>query len=121
MKLNAYISRLCKKLVFLKENKNIVLKIQNKSKMSTSSSSSSSSSNKRFKVYVTQPIPNEAMEILKENDLDINLNEKTPLDRNTLLKSVKNIDALFCTLNEKINSELLNEAGDQLKVDYSCI
>jgi tRNA nucleotidyltransferase (CCA-adding enzyme) len=113
MKLNAYISRLCKKLVFFNENKKIVLKIQNKSKMSTSSS------NKRFKVYVTQPIPNEAMEILKENDLDVNLNETTPLDRNTLLKSVKNIDALFCTLNEKINSELLNEAGDQLKVGFA--
>ena len=105
MKLNLYISRFCKRLLGFNESS--VLKIQ-KSKMSTSSNT------KRFKVYVTQPIPNEAMEILKSNDLDINLNEKTPLDRETLLKSVKGIDALFCTLNEKINSELLNIAGDQM-------
>ena len=91
-------------------NENIVLRIQ-KNRMS-----STCDNIKKFKVYVTQPIPAEAMEILKENNLDVNLNEKIPLERDTLLKSVKNIDALFCTLNEKINAELLNEAGEQLKV-----
>ena len=81
-------------------------------------STASESSKKRPRVYVTQSIPVEAMDILKENNLDVILNEKTPLDRDTFLKSVKNIDALFCTLNEKINSELLDEAGSQLKVFF---
>ena len=71
---------------------------------------------KQFKVFVAQPIPSEALQILQENNLDVTINTKTPLDRETLLKSVQNIDALFCTLNEKINVELLDEAGQQLQV-----
>lgn len=70
----------------------------------------------KFKVYVTQPIPPEALKILQENNFDATINENVPLNRDVFLKSVKNIDALFCTLNEKINAELLDSAGKQLKV-----
>ena len=78
--------------------------------------SSNASDSHRFRVFVTQPIPNEALKILTDNNIDAIVNERTPLSRDVLLESVKNIDGLFCTLNEKINGELLDSAGSKLKV-----
>jgi hypothetical protein len=103
-----------------KFNSNRILKLFNlinvKKQISFNHPMSTLSNKKQFKVFVTQPIPSEALQILQENNLDVTINTKTPLDRETLLKSVQNIDALFCTLNEKINVELLDEAGQQLQV-----
>lgn len=69
-----------------------------------------------FKVFVTQPIPNEALQILQSNHIDASINTKIPLKRDELLKGVQGVDALFCTLNEKIDKELLETAGSKLKV-----
>ncbi len=71
-----------------------------------------------YKVFVTQPIPKEAKDIMLENKLELTINDTTPLSRNKLIESVRNCDALFCTLNEKIDKELLDQAGGNLKVDY---
>ena len=70
----------------------------------------------KYKVFVTQPIPKEAVDIMVSNNLELIINEKTPLKRETLLDSLKNCDALFCTLNEKIDKELLEKCGEKLKV-----
>jgi hypothetical protein len=92
-----------------KLNSNRILKLFNlinvKKQISLYHPMSTLSNKKQFKVFVTQPIPSEALQILQENNLDNTINTKTPLDRETLLKSVQNVDALFCTLNEKINVE----------------
>lgn len=69
-----------------------------------------------YKVFVTQPIPDEAIEIFRKHKIEPIINEDLPLERKTLLKSIKDVDALYCTLNEHIDKELLNEAGDKLKV-----
>ena len=69
-----------------------------------------------FKVIVTQQIPNEALQILQAGQIDATINTNGPLQRDELLKGVKNVDALFCTLNEKIDKELLETAGSKLKV-----
>jgi hypothetical protein len=69
------------------------------------------------KVFVTQPIPPEAYDILKQNNMQITVNEHTPLSRTRLIESIKGCDALFCTLNEKIDKEVLDSAGEQLKVE----
>jgi hypothetical protein len=69
--------------------------------------------NKPKAVFV---IPHEAYEILKQNNMHITINESTPLSRAKLIESVKGCDAIFCTLNEKIDKEILDSAGEQLKV-----
>ena len=70
----------------------------------------------KLKVFVTQPIPREALDIMVTNNLDCVINQTTPLSREKLINSVKDCDALFCTLNEKIDKELLDQAGTRLKV-----
>lgn len=79
-----------------------------------------SSSNSNFKVFVTQPIPVEAQNILESNNIDLVINQNTPLDRGFLLEKVKNINGLFCTLNEKIDKQVLEAAGPNLKVIGTC-
>ena len=68
------------------------------------------------RLFITQPIPKEAMSILTQHDREIAENQTLPLTRSKFLESVKACDALFCTLNEKIDKEVLDEAGLNLKV-----
>ncbi len=84
--------------------------------------STSSYSTRKFNVFVTQPIPQQAIDILKKDDqINLKINSQTPLARKDLLESVKNCDALFCTLNEKIDKELLDAAGQGiLKIVATC-
>lgn len=39
-----------------------------------------------------------------------------PVPRDELLKNVKNKDALFCLLTDKIDAEVLDNAGENLKI-----
>jgi glyoxylate/hydroxypyruvate reductase len=79
-------------------------------------------STKKFNVFVTQPIPQQAIDILnKDEKINLNINTQTPLTRKKLLESVQNCDAIFCTLNEKIDKELLDTVGrDKLKIVATC-
>lgn len=69
----------------------------------------------KMKVYVTQPIQDNVKEFLESNQVQLVINEQLPLTRSKLLESVADCDGLFCTLNEKIDSELL-DAAKNLKV-----
>jgi phosphoglycerate dehydrogenase-like enzyme len=69
-----------------------------------------------LKVFVTQPIPQIALKMLQDENLEVIVNEEVPLSREALLAGVRDIDALYCTLNEKIDAELLDAAGIRLKV-----
>lgn len=82
--------------------------------------SSSVMLNSKFKVFVTQPIPDEAEFILKSHNVELVVNQKTPLEREILLEKVKGIDGLFCTLNEKIDNQVLDAAGANLKAIGTC-
>lgn len=42
--------------------------------------------------------------------------DKTALPRKTFLQSVKGVHAIYCTSSDKIDTELLNAAGDSLKI-----
>ena len=92
---------------YLKNFENITSKI---SKFKTYSSMS-----KKFKVFVTQPIPNESLEILESSNYDLVINKELPLERSKLIESIQDCDGLFCTLNERIDKELLS-AANNLKV-----
>lgn len=68
------------------------------------------------KIYITRQIPEYIVETYR-NKYDIRMwkETETPVPRDVLLKEVKEVDALFSTLSEKIDQELL-EAGKNLKI-----
>lgn len=43
-------------------------------------------------------------------------NKQTPIPRSELLSKVPGVSAIFCTLTDKIDEEILNAAGEQLQV-----
>lgn len=74
-----------------------------------------------MKVFVTRNIPLAGLAALQEGvarlggELDT-WDEDRPIPRETLLARVKGVDGLFCLLTEKIDKELLEAAGPQLRV-----
>ena len=67
------------------------------------------------KVYVTRKIPEVGIELLKKFcDVDYR-DEVPPPSREELLDAVEGVDAIYCTLNEKIDEEVMDKAG-KLKV-----
>lgn len=74
----------------------------------------------KFKVFITQPVPNETLSILKDNDVQPIVNQSVPIDRSEFLNRIKNVDGIFCTVNERIDKEVLDAAGKNLKVIATC-
>lgn len=71
----------------------------------------------QFKVYVTRVIPQPGLEILSENLSDVRVNTKDHLlTRQELLENVKGVDGLLPLLTETINAEVMDAAGQQLKI-----
>jgi glyoxylate reductase len=68
------------------------------------------------KVFVTRIIPAKGLDLVKEFcDADV-WPEELPPDRATLLRRVAGVHGLLCLLTEKIDGELMEAAGPQLKV-----
>jgi glyoxylate reductase len=68
------------------------------------------------KVFVTRVIPEKGLEVIRDScDVDIWTNELPPT-RDELLQHVHGIDGLICLLTDKIDGEVMDEAGPQLKV-----
>ncbi|XP_037326932.2 glyoxylate reductase/hydroxypyruvate reductase b [Pungitius pungitius] len=71
------------------------------------------------RVYVTRQIPPEGLRVLRESGrvkLELWDSDDVPVPREELLQRVKGIDGLVCVLTEKIDAELLDAAGPNLKV-----
>ncbi|KAM8880420.1 LOW QUALITY PROTEIN: glyoxylate reductase/hydroxypyruvate reductase [Spinachia spinachia] len=71
------------------------------------------------RVYVTRQIPPEGLRILCESGqvkFDLWDSDDVPVPRDELLQRVKGVDGLVCVLTEKIDAELLDAAGPNLKV-----
>ncbi|XP_019732026.1 glyoxylate reductase/hydroxypyruvate reductase [Hippocampus comes] len=71
------------------------------------------------RVYVTRQIPPEGLRILHESgqvQFELWDSDDVPVPRKELLQKVKGVDALLCVLTEKIDAELLDAAGPNLKV-----
>jgi glyoxylate reductase len=66
------------------------------------------------KVLVTREIPVVGLRLLEEFDLTV-LSEGPP-KRDELLKAASGVDGILCTLTEQIDAELIDAAGDNLKV-----
>lgn len=69
------------------------------------------------KVYVTRSIPGEGIDILKKKGFQVDGNpENKILSKPELQKAIKGYDALLCLLTDKIDGDVLDAAGDQLKI-----
>jgi glyoxylate reductase len=70
-----------------------------------------------LKIYVTQPIPQAGLEVLRQAYPNFQVNpEDRVLARPELLEKVKGVDALLTLLTDKIDAEVLDAAGPKLKI-----
>jgi glyoxylate reductase len=68
------------------------------------------------RVFVSRQIFPEAIDLIKsEAQVDL-WEDELPPSRETLLEKVKGIDGLLCLLTDKVDVELMDTAGPQLKV-----
>ena len=68
------------------------------------------------KVYVARPIPEVGVDLLKGKfDVEVNPENKV-LSKDELKEAVRGVDAILSLLTDKINGEVLDAAGSQLKV-----
>ena len=72
---------------------------------------------KRHKVFIALPIPfQEATKLFDKHNVDLTMNHELPLSREKLLKESKGCHGILCFPMHKIDKELLDYAGPQLKV-----
>lgn len=68
------------------------------------------------KVFVTRVIPDKGLDMIRDFcKMDLWPDELPP-SRAELLQHVRGVDGLLCLLTDKINGEVMDEAGPQLKV-----
>ena len=68
------------------------------------------------KVYVSRPIPEPGLELLKKASCDVEVKPTDDLvPKEELLEKVKGKDALLCLLTEKIDKDIIS-AGDKLQI-----
>ncbi|KAJ0174471.1 hypothetical protein K1T71_009579 [Dendrolimus kikuchii] len=70
-----------------------------------------------FKVYVTRnDMPSCGVDLLKKECDVIIWDQATPIPKEDFLKAVVGVNGIYCSLNDKIDKQLLEAAGDGLKV-----
>jgi glyoxylate reductase len=70
-----------------------------------------------LKIFVTQLIPQAGLEILRQAYPEYQINsEERVLTRRELLEKVKGMDALLTLLTDRIDAEILDAAGPQLRI-----
>lgn len=68
------------------------------------------------KVFITREIPEKGPKLLEEKGYQVTTGPEGEISRQELLAGVKGVDAILSVLTEKIDAEVLEAAGDQLKV-----
>ncbi len=69
------------------------------------------------KVYVTRPIPEDGIEMMREKGFQVDINpENKVLSKDELKKTIAGYDAVLCLLTDKIDGEVLDAAGPNLKI-----
>lgn len=72
-----------------------------------------------MKIFITRMIPEAGIKMLKEKNYEVVVNsEDRVLSKEELIMALKdqNYDALFCLLTDKIDGEVMDAFGSQLKV-----
>jgi glyoxylate reductase len=68
------------------------------------------------KIFISRLIPNRGLDLVKEHFLPDTWTREMPPTHEELLEKVRGVDGLLCTLTEKVDAELMDAAGPQLKV-----
>lgn len=69
------------------------------------------------KVFITRPIPDQGIKLLKEKGYELSVYERDEIiPRKALLAGVKGADAVLSILTDKIDNQVLDAAGPQLKI-----
>ena len=72
-----------------------------------------SSTTVRPKVFVTRRVPEDGINLLRKYCEVTQWNSDEAIPRTELIKGIKDVDALFCLLTDRIDSEILQSAGLQ--------
>ncbi|MEO9363930.1 MAG: D-glycerate dehydrogenase [Nitrososphaera sp.] len=67
------------------------------------------------KVYVTRRLPGPALEMLNGFDITLHKGQEPPTKKE-ILKNVSGKDAILCMLSDRIDREVMDAAGSQLKI-----
>ncbi|KAG9305185.1 hypothetical protein G9A89_010693 [Geosiphon pyriformis] len=79
--------------------------------------SNTSETNKRYKILITKDLLPSSMERLQSApDIELLRPENGSFSRTVLLQIIKGVDGILCAPKDKIDAELLDQAGPQLKV-----
>lgn len=69
------------------------------------------------RIFITRLIPEAGLALLRQHYPHFDIwSQELPMTREELLQKSKGVDALLCTLTEKVDAELINAIGSQLKV-----
>jgi glyoxylate reductase len=68
------------------------------------------------KIFITRIIPDLGLNLIKEHFLPDIWPDELPPTREQLVEKVRGLDGLLCLLTEKVDGELMDAAGPQLKV-----
>lgn len=68
------------------------------------------------KIFITREIPEKGINLLKEKNWDVSVGPEGKISRKELLEGVKKADAILSVLTEKIDAEVMETAGKQLKI-----
>ncbi|MEA2113388.1 MAG: D-glycerate dehydrogenase [Patescibacteria group bacterium] len=68
------------------------------------------------KIFITRQIPEVGISLLKDKDYDVSVGPEGGISREELLEGVKGANAILSVLTEKIDGEVMDAAGSQLKI-----
>jgi len=72
---------------------------------------------KKLNVFLTRPIPDEGIKMLKrERDIRLEIKKDLPMPRKELLKAVKGRDVVWTILTDRVDAEFFDAAGENLKL-----
>ncbi len=68
------------------------------------------------KIFITREIPEIGINLLKEKGYDVEVGPEEKISREDLIEKAKGADAILSVLTEKIDGEVMESAGKQLKI-----
>jgi glyoxylate reductase len=70
-----------------------------------------------MKVFITRKIPQTGLDLLKSKGIEFEMSEfDRPLNRDELMEKIKGVDGILAQLVDKIDGEVMDAAGQHLKV-----
>jgi glyoxylate reductase len=68
------------------------------------------------KIFITRQIPEKGINLLKDKDWEVAVGPEGKISKEELLEGVKGVEAILSVLTEKIDGQVMEAAGQQLKI-----